>query len=251
MLCFDIIRRKRLEQELQLSQADLRRLAAHLESAREMERKSIARDIHDELGRSMTAMKVSIAWLGKRLGDDDNEYQRKQVGENLQNLAELADGALAWVRRITTQLRPAILDDFGLVAALEWQCDDFQKKLGVRCKLHVDSEEIDADSELLTALFRICQESLTNVARHADATRVDVSLERVEDGIVLTVLDNGGGVSLEERHRPGSSGVVGMQERALSVGGQLTIDSAPGSGTKVSVRAPLRTSRSPTVISST
>jgi len=236
LLSRDVVRRVALERELRASQDDLRALAAHQLTVREQERTRLARDIHDELGRAMTALKVGVAWLQKRLGA--GEANAPAFEERLLVLAEQADDAARWVKKTAAALRPKILDDFGLVAALEAEGERFRKQMCIRCVTDLPDHDIALDGETATALFRICQESLTNVVRYANATRATVRLERVGGALIMTVADNGIGID-EERAKGGTSlGILGMRERARRLGGALTIVGVPGEGTTVRVTVP-------------
>jgi signal transduction histidine kinase len=209
----------------------LRALAARLNSAREEERTRVAREIHDELGQALTAIKIEFASLLRDLPEELAESRG-------QSILRLLDQTIQSVRRIGTELRPGILDDMGLVAALEWAADDFQTRTGTRCRINLPDEDIALDPERATALFRIFQETLTNVARHADATQVDARLGKENGHLILEVRDNGKGVSEEELSARTSLGILGMRERVLLLGGTLTISGSPGNGTTVRVLIP-------------
>jgi signal transduction histidine kinase len=207
-----------------------RALAGRLQMAREEERKVVAREIHDELGQALTAIKIDLSSLMR-----DLPAGKKQGSESVLNLI---DQTIQSVRRISTELRPGILDDLGLVAAVEWAGEEFETRTRTKCQLDLPPEDIFIDPERATALFRILQETLTNVARHASATQVNIRLTREEGGLTLEIRDNGKGVS-EKRLSAGKSlGILGMRERALLLGGQLFVRGAPGQGTVVSVRIP-------------
>lgn len=233
----DITTRVRAEEQLRQSREQLRALAAHLQSVREEERGRIAREVHDELGQVLTGLKYDLAWLARGLPADSTALQEKTRG-----LLSLVDATINTVRRIFTDLRPSVLDELGLVAAIEWQAQEFQSRTGIECRVSTELTDLSLGSEASTALFRICQESLTNVARHAQATRVTVRLSAEEDRLILSVVDNGRGVTEQEQARVTSFGLLGMQERASLLGGQLTIVGRPGAGTTVMVKIPLRAS---------
>jgi signal transduction histidine kinase len=217
---------------LQRSFEQLRALAARLQSIREEERTRVAREIHDELGQALTSIKIDVASLIQELPPNQHEPVKRA-----ESILKLADETIQSVRRLATELRPGILDDLGLVAAVEWATEEFQARTGIKCRVSVPDADIKMDSEPSTALFRILQETLTNVARHADATEVEVRLTRVIGGLSLETYDNGIGFD-EGKLRPGSSlGLLGMRERALLLGGELTIRSA-SDGTTVKVRIP-------------
>ncbi|MGD9075576.1 MAG: PAS domain S-box protein [Desulfobacteraceae bacterium] len=231
----DITERKRVEEELRRSQEQLRNLSEHLQRAREEERACIAREIHDELGQALTALKMDLSWLGKRL-----PFEKDSLYEKVGAMSKLIDTTTQSVRRISTQLRPGLLDDLGLVAAIEWQAQEFQERTKIRCKLALHADDIVLNRELSTTCFRIFQEALTNVARHADATRVMVTLKRNADRLSLEVIDNGKGITKEEISHPKSFGLLGMLERARFCGGDVKISGIQGKGTTVVAVIPLR-----------
>lgn len=228
----DITDRKRLENELLRSFEQLRAFAARLQTVREEERTRVAREIHDELGQALTAIKINVSSLGRDLPADQQQAVRTE------SILQLVDKTIQSVRRISTELRPQILDDLGLVAAVEWCVEDFETHTGVKCRLDLATNEIVADQEHATAVFRILQETLTNIARHAGATEVKVRLAREKDNLILEVRDNGKGVSKEAVSASTSIGILGMQERAALLGGELTVTSTPGKGTTVTLRIP-------------
>jgi signal transduction histidine kinase len=218
-------------ERLRESEDKLRRLAAHLISVREEERAHIAREIHDELGQVLTGIKMEVGWLQKRL-------KEPALLEKCDSMAKLIDSSVQTVRKIATGLRPEMLDDMGLVAAIGWQAKDFQKRTGIRCRAKLPPES-KFDLEISTAVFRIFQEILTNVARHARATRVDIELAVTGDQIKLDVVDNGIGIPDTELHGRKSLGLLGMRERALLFGGEVGITGTSGQGTRVSVSIPI------------
>jgi signal transduction histidine kinase len=211
----------------------LRELAARLQSVREEERAKVAREIHDELGQALTAIKIDLASLIRAPRAD-----QKEELEKTESILKLVDQTILSVRRIATELRPAILDDLGLVAAVEWAAEEFDARTGTKCRLDLPDEDIVIDQERTTAIFRIFQETLTNVTRHAQATQVDVRLEREDGSIVLEVRDNGRGIAEDQFSTGRSLGILGMRERALLLGGELTIRGAAGKGTIVRVVIP-------------
>ena len=221
----------RKSERLRESEDKLRRLAAHLISVREEERAHIAREIHDELGQVLTGLKMEVTWLAKRLKD-------KALIEKTDSMCELIDSSVQTVRKIATGLRPEMLDDMGLVAAVGWQAKEFQKRTGIRCRAKLPAE-VKFDIDISTTMFRIFQEILTNVARHSRATRVDIELTLGAEHIGLDVSDNGVGIQDNELHARKSLGLLGMQERALLFGGDVRINGSPGHGTRVSVTIPL------------
>jgi len=231
--------RRSAEDELRKSREELRALAAHLQSVREEERRVISREIHDQLGQALTGFKMDLAWIRHRLLPDNPEVQRELLLEKIGEIGAGMDSAADLVRKICTELRPGILDDLGLVPALEWQTREFSKRTGIACALRLEVKELELDSERSTALFRIFQEMLTNVARHASASRVEASLRRKGDMLLLEVRDDGKGISTEKVDGRRSLGLLGMRERALLFGGTVGIEGKSGQGTIVNVRIPL------------
>jgi len=229
----DITKRKKAEEELRNSQKELRALSARLQSVREEERAKIAREIHDDLGQALTGLKMDSAWVMKNLRPDQTALKDK-----LQAMGQLIDDTVRSVRRLSTELRPRILDDFGLVAALEWQAQEFENKTGIQCRFRSSLRETDLDPDRSVAIFRIFQEALTNVARHSGATKVKSALSKENRGLRLILRDNGRGISQEKISRTKSLGLVGMRERAILFGGELTIQGKPGKCTTVTLKIP-------------
>jgi PAS domain S-box-containing protein len=232
LIASDLSEMKRSEQALRASSEQFRNLAAHLLSIREEERTRISREVHDELGQSLTAVKMDLAWLAGRLPQRSGEMLRR-----IRATGQLADGIIQSIRRISTELRPAVLD-LGLAAAVEWQVQEFQARSGVQCKVRLLIREV-VTSSASTAMFRIFQETLTNVGRHAKATRVEVVLQKQQDRLVLLIHDNGRGFDQLDPSLSKSLGLLGMRERAAVLGGQVDISSAPGKGTTVAAWIPL------------
>jgi len=231
----EIAERRQAEQQLRESEERLRALATHVITVREQERAHIAREIHDELGQVLTALKMDIFWLSRHL-------QQPMLLEKTEAMCQTIDDTVRTVRRISTGLRPEVLDDMGLVAAIAWQTTEFQKRTGVRCNSALLPETESFDKDLSTTMFRIFQELLTNVARHAQATRLDVELASVGDRLVLNVGDNGVGMAPEPVNGKASLGLLGMRERALRLGGSVDIRSVRGAGTRVAVSIPMGSS---------
>lgn len=235
--------------ELEDSREQLRALAGHIESVREEERTRMARDIHDQLGQAMTGLKMDALWLHSHLPQpvatiglggpagaiksDGNEPRRKVEG-----MMRLIDGTIHLVGKIASDLRPAILDDLGLVAAIEWQAGEFEDRSGVSCTFEALADDDHVPPDVATGVFRIMQEALTNVARHAEATQVKIVLAEDVGELVLTVADNGRGLQGPPRD-PKSLGLMGMRERALLLGGTIALEGAAGEGTTVTLRVPL------------
>jgi PAS domain S-box-containing protein len=228
----DITESKRHEEELNQSFDQLRALTARLQGIREEERKRVAREIHDELGQALTAIKLDLASLVRELPVD----QAQEI--KAESILSLVDQTIQVVRRISTELRPGILDDLGLVAAIEWAAEEFQARTGTKCRVDVPEDDIIVGQERATAIFRILQETLTNIARHASATQVDISLNMDDGDVALEVRDNGCGISEEHLTNRKSLGMLGMRERAHLLGGKLRVSGTPGVGTIVRVRIP-------------
>jgi len=231
MIATDLSETKRAEQELRATSEQLRSLAAHLLTVREEEQARISRAVHDELGQSLTAVKLDLAWLARRLPRENGEMLAR-----IRSTRQLAESLIQDVRRISTELRPGILD-LGLAAAVEWQVQEFQARTGIPCNHRLLTREAFAP-DVSTALFRILQESLTNVARHAKAARAEVVLQKQRDRLVLWIRDNGRGFDQADPSLSKSLGLLGMRERAAILGGQVKISSAPGKGTTVAAWIP-------------
>lgn len=232
-LAYEQAERRRAEEQLEQSQQRLRSLTARLESVREEERIRIAREIHDELGQSLTGVKLELALLRDQIRE-----ARPAQFETLESIFHLVDATIQSVRRIATDLRPVVLDQLGLIPAIEWQAQEFQSRTGIRCTLNIYLRSVALSLTGSTAMFRIFQEILTNVARHAQASTVTINLQEQAGSLVLEVRDDGRGVTAEELSDPKSLGLVGMRERALLLGGETAIMGTPGSGTTVRVRIP-------------
>lgn len=235
MMFSDITETKRAYQELKISHEELHALSSRLLSAREEERARIAREIHDELGATLTALKMNLGLCAKL-----PERSRKKRDEHLAAATALADVAMQTVRKISTDLRPSILDNAGLWAALEWQAQVFREMVGIPCELDMRVDDVALDRDQASAIFRIFQEALTNAARHAEATRVRVKVRADDKEVVIEISDNGKGITPPDMLKEKSWGVMGMRERARSYGGELAIGSAPGQGTTITLYMPLR-----------
>ena len=227
--------RQRAEDKLRRSLDQLRALTNYLQYVREEERTRIAREVHDELGQALTGLKLDLSLLAKSLppGTDDLRQKSKTMIAHI-------DETIQTVRRIATELRPGILDSLGLVAALEWQANEFQTRSNIKCDVNSLVDDAGLPHDFTTVYFRIFQETLTNIIRHAKATKVEVQLEEEDDDhLVLKVKDNGRGISEEDQAKTTSLGLVGMRERAMLIGGEVTLHGKPGKGTTVTLRAPL------------
>jgi len=227
----NITQNKTADIEIRRSRADLSRLSAHVETVKEQERSRIAREIHDELGGTLTAAKIMLLRLGNGLAPDAAEMIHR-----LHSTEALLDSAMEITRRIATELRPGILD-LGIVAAIEWQAAEFEKRMDIACVVTCAYKEITLDSEVSITVFRTFQEALTNIAKHAGATRVEVELEARDNSVVLQVHDNGRGISEEHLGKTQAFGILGIRERARSLGGEAGVRRTR-SGTAVTLRLP-------------
>jgi len=220
--------RERSENKLKHSYQQIRKLASHLQNIREEERASMAREIHDELGQQLTALKLETSWLSLKLKTADI-----QVVEKINSMEKLLSHCLVTVKKLASELHPALLDKLGLIEAIRWQSREFEKRTGIKITLDLPEATKNFSSKTRIALFRIYQESLTNVARHSGAANVFCSLKEDKQNLCLTIADDGKGFDIavtEQRH---SLGLLGMKERSVMIGGKYEITSQPGKGTKV------------------
>ncbi len=224
---------QRAQERLRRSHDQLRALTGHLQFVREEERARIAREVHDELGQALTGLKLDLSWLSGRLP------RERALQKKIREMSEQVDETIHTVRRIATELRPGVLDSLGLSAAIEWQTMDFQERTGIKCDVTIDLKAPIRDRDFSTVCFRILQETLTNIIRHSDATRVEVRLAQVAQEVTLTVRDNGRGISEKDVVHPRSIGLIGMRERVAQVGGEMFFFGLPGRGTTVTMRVPL------------
>ncbi|HET9276358.1 MAG TPA: histidine kinase [Gemmatimonadales bacterium] len=229
----DVTDRHVSEEELRASREQLRALAARLQQVREEERTGIAREIHDELGQALTGLKLDIAWMRHRLPRDP------EILAQCGSIMERIDGTLRSVRRIATALRPSILDQLGLAAALEWQGQEFGSRTGIEVAMELCPDGPPIPDHLGSSAFRVLQESLTNVARHSGATRVTIRLMQTAEQLTLEVADNGVGIPPDRIAGTASLGLVGMRERAVACRGELRITGVPNAGTTVRLTIPL------------
>jgi PAS domain S-box-containing protein len=233
----DISKHQQSEEQLRQSRQLLRELSAHHDSVREEERKRIAREVHDELGQKLTALQLEASMLAVNFGKGN-----PRLSEKIRSLLKLIDSTMEGVRTIASDLRPAVLD-LGLGAAIEWQLQDFEQRSGIRCELLLGDPEVTLDDRRATAIFRILQEALTNIARHANATRVMVTLA-MEGGLVsLRVRDNGIGIADDSLKQAKKFGIPGIRERVLMLAGEVSIEGKPGSGTELSISIPAMSDR--------
>jgi PAS domain S-box-containing protein len=235
----DISERKAAEEKLKAKSEQLRALSARLQSAREQEGTRIAREIHDELGSALTSLKWDLEEMEKMFSASSDQSEFAALREKLQAPMKLADTAITAIRRIASELRPSILDDLGLPAAIEWQAQQFQERTGIICDCDCILEKVELSEEQATAVFRILQEALTNVLRHAQATRVEIKIN-IESGVfALSVSDNGKGITESEQSEQHSLGILGMRERAHLISGEIDINSVEKQGTVILVQVPL------------
>lgn len=229
----DITERKEAEERLKRSSKLLRELATHLQSIREEERTMISQEIHDELGQVLTALKIQVSLLANKLNKNQEPLKQK-----INSLADMIDSSVESVQRISSKLRPGILDELGLIAAIEWQTEEFQKLTNIKCSVALPKDELNLDRKKTTAIFRIFQEALTNIARHSEAQKILVSVYNHQSNIYLEIQDNGKGITQEQIKDFKSLGIHGMKERAMVFGGEVYIDGNPGKGTIVKIEIP-------------
>jgi two-component system sensor histidine kinase UhpB len=233
----DITDRREVEIELRRSREELRNLSRHIQAVREKESKRIAGEIHDVLGQQLTALKIDLSWIGGRvasLGESGNEIQSRIGG-----MSDLVDKTIESVQKISAELRPVLLDDLGLGPAIEWLAQDFENRTNIKCLVRLDGDDLGLDPDCATAIFRISQEALTNVARHARATAVGISLGIQSGALFLKISDNGKGIVKDEIYAPSSLGLMGMRERIRTFGGNLELSGGPDKGTELTVAIPL------------
>ena len=230
----DITDRVLADSALRRSKEELRELAAAASSVREQEKSRVARELHDELAQSLTALKMDVTWLKERVPAEQQPLVAK-----LESMQEMLDGTVKATRRISSDLRPLMLDDLGLLPAAEWLVNNFTQRHGIHCRFTADPPDLDLQDPHATAIFRIMQESLTNVARHAHASNVDITLDGSAGEITLRVRDNGCGFAPADPRKPNSFGLVGMRERVYLLDGEIAVDTAPGKGATIEVRIPL------------
>ncbi|MDX6531331.1 MAG: hypothetical protein QOH41_3621 [Blastocatellia bacterium] len=232
----DITERKQAEEKLKETSEQLRALTASVQSAREEEATRIAREIHDELGSMLTSLKLDLASIRRETVASASDTDLSRVREKLETMMQLVDQTVDTVRRISSELRPSILDDIGLVAAIRWQAQEFEAKSGIACRYDIHLEDVDIDRQQSTAIFRVFQEAMTNILRHAQATRVDISLKKEDNEMVLTIRDDGRGITADEKSGRQSLGLLGMRERVNLIGGAIDIAGVEGKGTVITVR---------------
>lgn len=227
----------RFEEQLKRSQEELRKLSRHLHFVRERESKRIAREIHDELGQALTALKMELTWISKNL-PLTHELHRL-VSAKAKSMSSLVDSTIKKVQRIASELRPGVLDDLGLVPAIEWLGQDFGRRTKIKCLTNLASFDYDLDPECSTAVFRILQEAMTNVTRHAKASQIRVSLKEKKGTLELKIRDNGKGIREKAIFSPDSLGLIGMRERLRPFQGEIQIKGIPDKGTTLTINLPI------------
>lgn len=227
----NITHRKQIEGELAQSRAQLQTFATNVQSAREDERTRVAREIHDELGQTLTGLRLDLGVIKKQMPESMSAVHVK-----LDQISATVVSTIQTVRRIMTDLRPSVLDEAGLVAALEWQCRDFKARTGIHCRFLTKETQLDLDQESTNAVFRLTQEMLTNAAKHSGASRVTVELKQNKRWVQLEVRDNGRGITEDEIHNPVTAGLLGMRERVRLLNGEIAIHGVPNRGTRIRVK---------------
>jgi PAS domain S-box-containing protein len=230
----DVTLRVQAEVALRRSKEELHELAAAANQLREQEQRRIARELHDELAQALTGLKMDVAWIKDKL-----PALPPPIADKLKAMEGLLDSTVAATRRISSDLRPMMLDDLGLVPATEWLVQNFTERTGIRCELAIASAKLELPDAQATTVYRVLQESLTNIAKHAKASSVEITLAQSNGELAISVRDNGVGFSPESPRKPNSYGLIGVRERAYLLGGKVQIESAPGKGTCVEVRLPV------------
>jgi PAS domain S-box-containing protein len=232
-LVHNVTERKKAEETLQHSYDEIKRLTEHLQKIREEERIHIAREIHDELGQQLTAIKMDVVWIDKKTPEESANIKGK-----LKSIIELLDGSNQSIRRILSELRPRILGEHGLVEAIEWLGRQLTETTGIPVQFSTPEKDFKFSEEISTCLFRVCQEAFTNIARYADAKNISGTIRIANENIILIIEDDGIGFDELSLHNKKSFGILGMRERVMSLGGIFELVSSPGKGTKIIVNLP-------------
>ena len=244
--CGGALERIAAQEALRENEQKLRALATQIQKVREDESLRIAREIHDEMGQAMTSLKMDLLWLEKRIANSERKVE--PLLNRIHSMVQMTDGAIKSVRKICTELRPRILDDLGLAATIEWLAHEFERRTGVACDLKLPKVPLSVDQDRAITIFRILQEVLTNVTRHANARRVLIQLQQTTKDLFLIVDDDGRGISENEMKGSHSLGLLGIRERALAFAGEVKIIGDRGKGTTVSVRIPLHSKHNGAVL---
>jgi PAS domain S-box-containing protein len=231
----DITEQRKAELAYDDSQNQLRNFSAHLEFFREDERTRIARDIHDVLGQMLSLLQIDLKWLEHRISSD-----QKSLIVKIHSMYSIIDSVIEWVRKFSQELRPNVLDNVGIGAAVEWLADEFKKQSEISCQVNVFPPKLVMENKISTAVFRIIQEALTNVRRHSGATKVELFMEKKEEFLNIRVKDNGVGILEDQIHNSKSLGLMGIKERVRLLKGQFNVQGIPGAGTTVFIRIPLK-----------
>lgn len=241
VVIFDLAEQKIDDKKFNASEIQLRSLATRLLAVHEEERTRIARELHDEFGEMLTALRIDLSLLEKMVSRTIGEpLARISFFEKINGISELLEKAIRSARRIITELRPAVLDELGLLTAIQWQALEFENRTGIQCRFGRIERELSLDKETATSVFRILQEALTNVAMHASASVVTVSLQIVGENMVMEVQDNGKGMQEDKQKDPASTGILSIRERVLALKGEFEIRSKPGEGTALSISVPYK-----------
>lgn len=242
VILHDVTLRVQAEAALRRSKEELREFAAAANQLREQEQRRMARELHDELAQALTALKMDVAWIKDKLPKSfpaSSIESSLAMATKLASMEALLDETVAATRRISSDLRPLMLDDLGLVPATEWLVQQFTERTGIPCELAISSADLSLSDLLTTTVYRLLQESLTNIAKHAHATKVEITLARHDDVVSISIFDNGVGFSPQHPRKPNSFGLIGLRERVYLLGGKLEINSAPGNGTAIEINLPV------------
>lgn len=229
----DVTERKRTEEKIKKSREELRSLSTHLQTVREEERTNLAREMHDEIGQILTSIKMNLSLIRRQVKAKDKKFQTKDLDNEIKSMSEMVDHAVVRVRKMITELRPELLDKLGLIPALEWYAEEFERESKIKCTFKSDFDELSLNHNVELTIFRIVQEALTNVTKHSKAKHVSVNIKKNKGGILIEIVDNGIGITEDLKKGENSFGLIGMRERAYIVGGKLEIVGVEGKGTTV------------------